>query len=117
MKHESLLLFAADHPAFCGHFPGVPIVPGVLLLDAALYAAEAAGHTGVTGIASAKFLQPVSPDQSLVLTCSGLQGARADFSIAHASQRVASGQLIATARPSAETAGSAPKDAGDAPNR
>ena len=29
---------AADHPALPGHFPGRPIVPGVLLLDAVLQA-------------------------------------------------------------------------------
>lgn len=54
------LRFPASHPAFAGHFPGAPVVPGALLLAAAL---EALGLGGAgTEIASAKFLHPVLPD-------------------------------------------------------
>jgi 3-hydroxyacyl-[acyl-carrier-protein] dehydratase len=37
-------IIAADHPALPGHFPGNPIVPGVVLLDEAL--ALIRRHTG-----------------------------------------------------------------------
>jgi 3-hydroxymyristoyl/3-hydroxydecanoyl-(acyl carrier protein) dehydratase len=44
MNGSSLrLCFASDHPALAGHFPGHPIIPGVLLLDEALHALERAG--------------------------------------------------------------------------
>lgn len=46
-----------DHPAVPGHFPGRPIVPGVLLLDAVLQAAP--GRPG--RILRAKFPAPVLP--------------------------------------------------------
>jgi 3-hydroxyacyl-[acyl-carrier-protein] dehydratase len=54
------LRFPAGHPVFDGHFPEAPLVPGALLLAAAL---EALGLGGAgTVIASAKFLHPVPPD-------------------------------------------------------
>ena len=93
MEHESTLLFAADHPAFAGHFPGFPIVPGVLLLDAILHAAECSGAGAVTEIAAAKFLRPVAPDQALMLSCTGAPGARIRAGIAHDGQPVVSAQL------------------------
>jgi 3-hydroxyacyl-[acyl-carrier-protein] dehydratase len=57
------LRFPADHPAFPGHFPGAPMVPGALLLAAALDALGAGGAG--TRIASAKFLHPVLPDEAI----------------------------------------------------
>jgi 3-hydroxymyristoyl/3-hydroxydecanoyl-(acyl carrier protein) dehydratase len=39
-RHRMELRIAADHPALAGHFPGFPIVPGVVLLDEALHAIE-----------------------------------------------------------------------------
>ncbi|WP_421989565.1 hypothetical protein [Roseococcus sp.] len=50
----------ADHPALPGHFPGRPIVPGVLLLDAVLQAAAAFGAPP-RRILRAKFAAPVAP--------------------------------------------------------
>jgi 3-hydroxyacyl-[acyl-carrier-protein] dehydratase len=54
--------FALDHPTAAGHFPGHPIIPGALLLDAILGAVlgdiEAPEPHEVR---MAKFLQPVRP--------------------------------------------------------
>ena len=57
------LPIAADHPAYAGHFPGQPILPGVVLLDAAMHAlAGVLGMPAASGqIKSAKFLSPVVP--------------------------------------------------------
>ena len=93
MQHESTLVFAADHPAFPGHFPALPVVPGVLLLDAMLHAAESSGAGVVTEIAAAKFLRPVAPGQELALSCAGATGARIRASISHAGQPVVSAQF------------------------
>jgi 3-hydroxyacyl-[acyl-carrier-protein] dehydratase len=61
------LRFPASHPAFAGHFPGAPMVPGALLLAEAL-AALGLGGAGLE-IASAKFLHPVGPDALVEASC------------------------------------------------
>jgi 3-hydroxyacyl-[acyl-carrier-protein] dehydratase len=62
----------ADHPAFSGHFPGRPVLPGVALLAEVLEAvaadpvlAMAVGAAPRLGVV--KFLSPVAPGASLVL--------------------------------------------------
>ena len=63
------LPIAADHPAFAGHFPGQPIVPGVVLLDEAVraLAAHAACEPTAIDLGVAKFLRPVKPGEAVWL--------------------------------------------------
>lgn len=61
------LPFAADHPVFPGHFPSQPIVPGVLLLDWAQAAIEAALGQPLQALTEAKFHGPATPDDSLTM--------------------------------------------------
>lgn len=56
----------ASHASLPGHFPGDPIVPGVVLLDL-LIAAFPAG-TQLVAISSAKFLQAVRPEEKVDVT-------------------------------------------------
>lgn len=68
---QAALEIPVDHPAFAGHFPGRPIVPGVVLLDAVQRVIESAikSTSGLTlaGISVAKFHSPVSPGEALIL--------------------------------------------------
>lgn len=58
----------ADHPAFAGHFPGRPILPGVVLLDQALLFAAAMLPFAPAAwqIGSCKFFRPVGPGDVLI---------------------------------------------------
>ena len=55
-----------DHPALPGHFPGHPIVPGVVLLEL-MEALLAHNGYGVRGCPQVKFLVPVAPQCPLTL--------------------------------------------------
>ena len=63
------ILVPPDHPSLAGHFPGHPIVPGVVLLDAVLDAIRSASNGAVrlVAIVSTKFLQAVAPNQRVDL--------------------------------------------------
>jgi 3-hydroxyacyl-[acyl-carrier-protein] dehydratase len=56
---------AADHPVFAGHFPGRPIVPGVMLLEwAQAEIGRALGRAPrELRVREAKFFTPLEPRQ------------------------------------------------------
>lgn len=83
----------ASHPALAGHFPGTPIVPGVLLLDETLRAAERGSPHGRWRIGSAKFLKPVGPGEPLTLEQEPLPDGSIRFAVSSAGQLVARGLL------------------------
>ena len=99
---ESTLMLNPDHPALAGHFPGHPIVPGVVLLDEALHAiGEARGLSlARCKLAATKFLRPVVPPATLVIRHRMIAEATVDFSILDGDAIVASGrvELIETDR-------------------
>ena len=64
---EQDLFIPADHPSAAGHFPGNPIIPGALLLDAVV---AAIGLTNIT-IHNAKFLIPIPHGTKLRLRWQG----------------------------------------------
>jgi 3-hydroxyacyl-[acyl-carrier-protein] dehydratase len=58
---------SSAHPALPGHFPGHPIVPGVVLLDRIAAALERAGDGHLARIGAVKFLAPLLPDEDAEL--------------------------------------------------
>lgn len=54
---------AGDHPSLAGHFPGRPIVPGVLLLDEVMAAVRRACGRDVVRVQQARFLSTLLPGE------------------------------------------------------
>lgn len=97
----------SDHPAFDGHFPGQPLLPGVVLLSEVLEALLRAAPEAIGSnprISTVKFLAPVRPGAHLEVRWTGGGQARLRFQVwRHApgdpigGVQAASGQLEAGA--------------------
>jgi 3-hydroxyacyl-[acyl-carrier-protein] dehydratase len=102
MNLETRRRIRADHPSLAGHFPGNPIVPGVLLLDEVLAAlTEWREDIHVAAIRSVKFLAPVKPEQPFTISISGQDGSyEVDFRIRMEHRLIVEGRLQLHGRPS-----------------
>lgn len=89
----------ADHPALPGHFPGRPVVPGVVLLDQAQRLIEAHCGQGCSGLAMAKFSSPATPADVLTLDFTPTDEA-VRFEI-HAGERLVASGRFRLSRPAA----------------
>jgi len=89
--HIEKFHIAASHPALPGHFPGRPVVPGVVLLDRVVAAIERIRDARVRGFAQVKFRRPLLPGQAaeLALEFSG----SVQFRISVDAQLLASGSV------------------------
>ncbi len=94
-----------NEPFFQGHFPGRPIMPGVLIIEAMAQASSVLVLNGIenpdgklaffTSINNAKFRRPVVPGDQLVLEVV-LQARRTKMAMLHAEAFV-NGELVAEA--------------------
>jgi acyl-coenzyme A synthetase/AMP-(fatty) acid ligase len=84
-----------EHPALAGHFPGRPIVPGVVLLDHALDAIGCAlgKSCGACRIESAKFLSPAEPGEVLDVAYETSASGAIRFTVRAGARTVASGAV------------------------
>ncbi|MGO1069927.1 hypothetical protein [Lysobacter sp. CA199] len=106
-------VIAADHPCLPGHFPGRALVPGVLLLERAIEAVQAA-HGPLAGVRlpQLKFLRPLLPEQNAEVELETLGATRWRFRVLHSGEILASGEIVADAP--AIVSPSAPSPATDA---
>ena len=71
MTFEAIGIIRANHPTLPGHFPGAPLVPGVVILDEVLAAlAEWRQNSQLSGIRLVKFLAPLRPEQAFTISLS-----------------------------------------------
>jgi 3-hydroxyacyl-[acyl-carrier-protein] dehydratase len=98
VKHRTSIDLSAQHPAFAGHFPQFPVLPGAVLLDEALRIIERELALDLTQwkIASAKFLDVVRPGDTLRLEHEPATNGVIRFSI-HAAERQVAGGTLANA--------------------
>jgi 3-hydroxyacyl-[acyl-carrier-protein] dehydratase len=76
MTFETRRVIPADHPSLAGHFPGRPIVPGVVVLEEVAAAlGEWRNESQLTGIPSVKFIAPIKPGQLFVVGLDPTTGA------------------------------------------
>ncbi len=87
---------AADHPALPGHFPGHPLVPGVVLLDEVLTLVLAVYPGRVVELPQIKFLHPVLPEQIVTVSAKAKADGRVDVWACVDGQDVLRGSLSLT---------------------
>jgi 3-hydroxymyristoyl/3-hydroxydecanoyl-(acyl carrier protein) dehydratase len=88
-------LVPADHPAFAGHFPGNPILPGAVLLDVALEIIANASGVALDhcAVSSVKFLSPAKPGDELQIQHECLASGAIRFDIVAGMRKIASGSI------------------------
>jgi len=89
----------ADHPSLPGHFPGRPVVPGVVVLDRVIDVIEAAhGPLGAMRLPQVKFVQPLLPGEvaDITIEAGTLDGDanRWRFRVTRDGAPIASGEVV-----------------------
>lgn len=82
----------ADHPSLPGHFPGAPLVPGVILLEQVALALREWRSERLARVLDAKFVAPLLPEQPAQIALSEVNG-RVRFEIRRGDDLLARGSI------------------------
>jgi 3-hydroxymyristoyl/3-hydroxydecanoyl-(acyl carrier protein) dehydratase len=96
MTFEVRRAISAEHPSLPGHFPDMPLVPGVVILDEVFAAlVEWRKDCELTGIPAVKFLVPLKPDQAFTIYFSASDdgGSEVNFSCRVEDRVIVEGRL------------------------
>jgi 3-hydroxyacyl-[acyl-carrier-protein] dehydratase len=96
MTFEARRAIRADHPSLPGHFPGAPLVPGVVILDEVLGALlDWRKDCLLTAIRTVKFLVPLKPEQTFTIcfSASDDDGGEVNFSCRVEDRVIVEGRL------------------------
>ena len=84
---------AADHPALPGHFPGRPVVPGVVLLTEIERAVRKNCGAAIIEWPQVKFLSPLAPAQRYTIELEFVSEKFARFRVVSGETAIASGTV------------------------
>ena len=95
MRHEARRSISPNHPALAGHFPGNPVVPGVVILSEIVRATEAWLHWArdPVSVTSVKFMRLLRPNEPFTLLLERLSESRVSFAVLREQDRIAAGTL------------------------
>jgi 3-hydroxyacyl-[acyl-carrier-protein] dehydratase len=85
----------ANHPCLPGHFPGSPLVPGVLLLEQVALALREWRGERLSRVFDAKFVAPLLPEQDAQVALTQTHG-RVRFEIRRDGELLARGSIEGT---------------------
>ncbi|HEX5476990.1 MAG TPA: hypothetical protein VFX09_03970 [Burkholderiales bacterium] len=84
---------AESHPALPGHFPGNPVVPGVLLLARVARAAAKLADAPLAAVPVVRFHAPLRPGERFEVELERSAGALIEFRVLRGDTKIASGSL------------------------
>lgn len=89
---------SAGHPSLPGHFPGAPVVPGVVVLDHVLQAVQEwqARAVSVSGLKQVKFHAPLLPEERADISLE-MDGVTLRFQVMRGEQLIAQGVFVVAA--------------------
>ena len=95
MGPERIVTIGADHPSLAGHFPGHPVVPGVVMLGEVMTAIRetAKEYIEFVGVPSAKFISTLNPGEPLTIRLDQQGDGAMEFTCTAGSRLIASGCL------------------------
>jgi len=83
-----------NHAALPGHFPGNPVVPGVVVLDHVIRVLDASGVPlpQLRKLKQVKFIEPLLPDQEATVTAE-IDNTSLSFSVTRGGRTIAKGSF------------------------
>jgi 3-hydroxyacyl-[acyl-carrier-protein] dehydratase len=89
-----------DAPYFAGHFPGNPVVPGVVILQRVIeeISRQAGTPQSPQRLEAVKFLAPLRPGDELSIDLEGIDATSVRFQCRSGARSIATGLIVLRAR-------------------